>query len=256
MDTITRDWDWWAYLFRVKHRQQIPGIDILDNELIKLIVDVLRLEPGQRVLDLGCGSGVHTLRLARQSIECVGLDISPSLVAYDKRQAELAGAQNARYIVGDMRRPPLGQAFDAAIILSASFGFFDEAGNRAVLAGIYRALRPGGRVLLDLPDLAHFMDLRRKSWENLEGGFILFEEWYDPVICTRYISFRYLDSDGVMNMADEPEHLRVYSLIELKALLAQAGLEYTAAYGSPLPPAIAYSADYRRRMIVVARRSS
>jgi SAM-dependent methyltransferase len=97
MNTITRDWNWWAYLFRVKHRQTIPHIEQYDDELAAFIVETLDLRPGDRLLDLGCGSGVHALRLAQRGIQVVGLDIAPSLVGM-RRAGEKPGDQ------GDVRR--------------------------------------------------------------------------------------------------------------------------------------------------------
>ncbi|MEA3342403.1 MAG: hypothetical protein U9R15_20750, partial [Chloroflexota bacterium] len=70
-NTVIHDWDWWAYQFRVVHRQGIKGIDFWDDRLIAFIVQTLDLEPGERLLDLACGSGVHALRFARRGLEVV-----------------------------------------------------------------------------------------------------------------------------------------------------------------------------------------
>ena len=95
MNIITRDWNWWAYLFCVIHRQTIPGIERYDDELIAFIVELLDLRPGDHLLDLGCGSGVHALHLARRGIQVVGLDIVPSLVEHATDLVEKAGVVGA-----------------------------------------------------------------------------------------------------------------------------------------------------------------
>ncbi|MCX7683048.1 MAG: hypothetical protein N2508_13965, partial [Anaerolineae bacterium] len=59
--TMVHEWDWWAYQFRVVYRQGIEGIEFLDDRLVSFVMHVLGLKPGERLLDLACGSGVHAL---------------------------------------------------------------------------------------------------------------------------------------------------------------------------------------------------
>ena len=99
-EPVTHNWDWWAYQFRVIHRRGIAGIDVWDDCLVAFIVHVLGLKPGQRLLDLACGSGVHALRLARYGIEVVGLDVAPSLVRYCVGQAAAEGLGGATFVEG------------------------------------------------------------------------------------------------------------------------------------------------------------
>jgi SAM-dependent methyltransferase len=260
MNTITRDWNWWAYLFRVTHRQTIPRIERHDDEIVAFIVETLDLRPGDRVLDLGCGSGAHALRLAQRGIQAVGLDIAPRLVEYATEQADKAGVSNATFVVGDMRDPlaALGSlgapGFNAVIILGTSFGFMDEAGNRAILDGAARMLIPGGQLFLDLSDPARLMLPREKWWLELDGGHMLMEAWYDPATCIRHGSFRYLDRGGNMNVCAEDERIRIYSLPELDALLREAGLPLRAAYGDVVLPPRPYGPRYHDRMIVIGRK--
>jgi cyclopropane fatty-acyl-phospholipid synthase-like methyltransferase len=101
MKTIQREWDWWAYHYRAVHRSQIPGIGRWDDELVELIVHVLELKPGDRVLDLACGSGDHARRLAPRGLDVLGVDISPSLVAHCRERAAEQGLATARFEVGD-----------------------------------------------------------------------------------------------------------------------------------------------------------
>jgi SAM-dependent methyltransferase len=265
MNTITRDWSWWAYLFRVTHRQTIPHIDQYDDELVAFIVEVLDLHPGDRLLDLGCGSGVHALRFAKRGIQVVGLDIAPSLVEYAtnlvaQANAPEAGVSGATFVVGDMRDPlaalaPVGNPhFNAVTILSTSFGFLGEAGDRATLDGAAQVLLPGGQLLLDLSDPAALMLPREKWWSELDGGYMLMEAWYDPSTCIHQGTFRYFDRDGNLNVCAEPERIRVYSLPELTVLLQNVGLPLRAAYGGIDLPPRPYGPRRHDRLIVVGRK--
>ncbi len=259
MKIITRDWDWWAYLFRVTHREQIEGIAAWDDRLIEFTVALLELEPGMRLLDVACGSGVHLLRLAQCDIAGVGVDIAPSLVEYATARAADAGlAGRLDYRVGDMR--DLGacagdETFHAMMLLSGSFGFFDDATNQRVLREMAARLRPGGRLLLDCVAPAWAMQPRARTWSEFAGGISIRETWFDPVTCTRVSEFRFLDASGVMNLAAEPERIRVYTLPELHAMLAGAGLEFRAAYANHELPAVPYDADHADRLVVIACRT-
>jgi ubiquinone/menaquinone biosynthesis C-methylase UbiE len=259
MKTVTRDWDWWVYLFRVTHREQIEGITHWDDRLVEFLVAVLGLEPGMRVLDVACGSGVHLLRLARRDVVGTGVEIAPSLVRYaTERAAEEGLTDRLRYLVGDMRDLTAAlsdETFDAAMLLSGSFGFFDDPTNQRVLNGMASRLKPGGRLLLDCVSPSWATKPRSRSWREFGGGISLSETWFDPVTCTRVSQFRYLDADGVMNLAAQPERIRIYTLPELRTMIARAGVEFVAAYGNHELPTVPYNADHPDRLVVVARKT-
>jgi SAM-dependent methyltransferase len=118
---------------------------------VAFLVAELGLAPGMRVLDVGCGPGRHARALAAQGIEVHGVDIS-------ERFVELAAADappGATFERLDARHLAFDAEFDAAISLcQGAFGLADGGGGSAplpldpdgaVLEGIARALRPGGR---------------------------------------------------------------------------------------------------------------
>jgi SAM-dependent methyltransferase len=259
MKTIVREWDWWAYHFRVVHRAQIPGIEQWDNDLVEMIVQVLELEPGDRVLDLACGSGVHALRLAQRDLDVLGVDIAPSLVAYCGEQAASAvaeeGTATTHFEQGDMRSLEYDSEFDAVLLLSGSFGFYDDATNADVLARIARALKPGGRVLIDVFDPTG-MVVRppRRSWNHYGGGFGLRTTWWEPESCTYASEFLFIDADGTLNTSAEQERIRVYTLPEWRTLFAGAGLTMTHALADTKLPLVPYDRDHYQNLVFVAQK--
>jgi SAM-dependent methyltransferase len=253
MQIISRDWDYWAYLFRVVHREQIPGIEEYDQKLIAFIIAALDLRADDQLLDLASGSGVHGLKLGKRGIGVTGVDISPSLVAHANELVREDGVEGVASVVGDMREPPCASSFDAVTILSHSFGFFGPEGDLAVLRAIRAALLPGGRFLLDLND-SEALAQSRHSWGELDGGFLLSDTQYDPMTCVRSTDFRYIDPEGRVNVTQEPERIRLYSIPELTQLITSAGLELEAIYGRMALPLVHYSADCRERRLVVGRR--
>jgi SAM-dependent methyltransferase len=101
--------------------------------------------PHGTVLDVGCGGGGTTLDMARRLGPdglCVGIDISPELIALAERRAAEAGVTQARFVLGDAQSHPLGaEAYDAVM---SRFGvmFFDDP--VAAFANLRRAARPDG----------------------------------------------------------------------------------------------------------------
>ncbi len=112
---------------------------------VAFLVEALGLAPGDRVLDVGCGPGRHAHALGRRGIEVVGVDVSDRFVAL-AREGAPAGVTFER---GDARALAHHDEFDAAISLcQGALGLGGPpdslASDRAVLAGMARALRPGG----------------------------------------------------------------------------------------------------------------
>jgi SAM-dependent methyltransferase len=106
-----------------------------------------RLEPGDRVLDLGCGAGTDTL-VAAQMVGpegwVIGIDMTLEMLAKARRAADELGPENVELMEADAEHLPFPDAsFDVVI----SNGVIDLVPDKeAVFAEIFRVLRPGGRI--------------------------------------------------------------------------------------------------------------
>jgi SAM-dependent methyltransferase len=113
----------------------------------QLAMDRLNLVVGQRVIDLGCGSGRTTLELAARveaAGEVVGVDIADEMLARGRERAARLEASNVAFLHADVQAHDLGRAcFDAAY---SRFGVMFFADPVAAFANVYKALRPGGRL--------------------------------------------------------------------------------------------------------------
>jgi SAM-dependent methyltransferase len=116
---------------------------------VAFLVDALDLKPGRRLLDVGCGPGRHAHELARRGVEVVGVDISQRFVDLATESAP-SGATFQR---ADARALAFSSEFDVVISLcQGAFGLVGDTGaggahdgDGEVLAGMARALKPGGR---------------------------------------------------------------------------------------------------------------
>lgn len=109
---------------------------------VEVLVEVLGLAEGDRVLDLGCGTGRHLRELASRGIGGMGIDASPGLIA----AARAAGAAGVFFEVADVRQPLELSGFDAALCLCHGGLGTGVAGDESVVANLALAVRPGRRV--------------------------------------------------------------------------------------------------------------
>jgi SAM-dependent methyltransferase len=132
-------------------------------------MDALALQPGHRVLDLGCGSGGTTLELARRVThrgEAVGIDIAPAMIDAAQGRATAEGAENATFAVADAQSSPLGHgAYDATF---SRFGVMFFADAVAAFANIRTALRPHGLVAF-----ACWQNLFANEWMFVPGSAVV-----------------------------------------------------------------------------------
>jgi len=138
------------------------------------VIALLGLSKGDRVLDLACGNGRYTVALAARGVEAIGLDLALPYLAEGRDRAAERGA-SAAFVRGDMRALPFRGAFDAALCVYTSFGYFPEDRDHVrVLREVAGALKPGGRFLLDVMSrewvVRHF---QAHDWSEVDGGHLL-----------------------------------------------------------------------------------
>jgi SAM-dependent methyltransferase len=106
------------------------------------------LSKSSSVLDLGCGPGLYTERLAARGHHCVGIDFSPASVAHARETAERRGA-DIDYRLEDVRTAHFGTDFDLVMMLFGEFNLFRREEAIDLLGRSFDALRPGGYILVE-----------------------------------------------------------------------------------------------------------
>jgi len=164
------DPNWWKDLFDEFYlRTDARSVD--DERLtyreVDFLEEVFSFSKSEPILDLCGGQGRHALELSRRGFcQVVLLDYSETLVRIGKRKAA-AEKLGTVFIRADARAAAFSsQTFRVVMILGSSFGYFiDETENRKMLQEAARILKPGGVLLMDLPDreyvLKHFKPVIR-----------------------------------------------------------------------------------------------
>ena len=123
------------------------------REEVDFIVEELNLPPGSHILDVGCGTGRHSIELARRGYRMTGVDISTGMLNEAQREADKAGVK-IDLIRADASQFKSVKEFDAAIcICEGAFGLLGSEDDPYmhelnILKNIHRTLKPGGRLIL------------------------------------------------------------------------------------------------------------
>lgn len=151
-----------------------------------------------RVLDLGCGPGLYSHRLAQFGYTVHGIDFSPASIAYARQVAESSGLR-CTYTLGDVRSTPYPGDNDLVMFIYGEFNVFCPEDARSILMKAYDALRVGGRMLLEPhpADVIHKIGSEPATWYTVESGLfsnrphlMLQESFWDEeakVATNRYI---------------------------------------------------------------------
>jgi ubiquinone/menaquinone biosynthesis C-methylase UbiE len=112
----------------------------------------LDLQPGMRILDMTCGPGFYAVDLAKQGCSVVGVDFSPAAIAYARQLAEAEGvADRCTFVEQDVLQMDYdGQGFDAALFIYGQLAVFPRDQAQTLLEKVACALRPGGRLCVEL----------------------------------------------------------------------------------------------------------
>jgi len=182
------------------------------------------------VLDIACGYGRHAIELGQRGFRVTGLDLSLPLLIRAADEAQRRGL-SVNFVHTDMREMTYENRFDAAYCVLTSFGYFDEETNLRVATSICRALKPGGRFLVDTINRDYIVsDLPSRVWWEGDGCVVLEEVDFDfhtsRVLIRRSIVF----GDG--RQMESEISIRAYSLHELGRVLRRAGFQILEASGS------------------------
>ncbi len=229
---ITKEW------FKTRWTKSIEKSPWTEKTKVEIdfIVSLLKLNGYEKVLDIGCGYGRHSLELARRGFDVVGVDITESLIVDAKQRAKKLGL-NAQFTCIDVLDLDYSDCFDVVLsIRDGAIGYFDnETDNLKIFDVVASALKKqGGK---------HFMEVLNASfieksfplqlWE--EGSQSLFLEKFDWSPIDRRVihsssRFGFGDRISSVDLNDKVSSLRVYSPSEINFILKERSMDIQDIY--------------------------
>jgi SAM-dependent methyltransferase len=231
----------------------------IDQHVQWIHQELLAAQSG-RILDLGCGPGLYTSRLAALGHTCTGIDFSPASVEYARAQ----NSPRCTYHEGDLRSADFGQGYHLAMLIFGEFNVFRTGEARSILQKAFASLLNDGILLLEPQPYAAVMDQGQEaqSWYSTKGGLfsddphlVLTESHWDQdkqAATQRYYIIK--AEDGCVERY--AASYRAYTHEEYTDLLVECGFEDVRffpalgrSHGDPDPALIALTARKQKNLI-------
>ena len=196
---------------------------------VEKVVNLLKIGQNDRILDLCCGIGRHSLELARQGFDVVGVDRTTSFVEKAKRRARKNNIK-VEFIVGDMREYCQPNSFNIVMNLFGSFGYFEDPDDdRQVVKNMHASLYSGGKLLIETMGkeiLAR--EFQERDWAEEDDTLVLLER--KPHQNWGRIQTRWIVIKGNQRV-EHTVSVRSYSALELSSLFSECGFVNVQVYG-------------------------
>ncbi|WP_349668334.1 class I SAM-dependent methyltransferase [Lacrimispora sp.] len=171
---IAKESDWYKNIWSLDIKNHSWVEDT--KQQIDFIIKTLDLSKDQRILDLACGFGRHSLELSRRGFHVVGADITKDYITDAQNTAKKEGL-SARFICSDIRDLKFNQEFDVVLNLAdGAIGYLEnDSENLKIFDVIADALKPGGKHFMDLCNAEYAkLHFPATSWEAGENALSLY----------------------------------------------------------------------------------
>ncbi|HIJ65640.1 MAG TPA: class I SAM-dependent methyltransferase [Candidatus Hydrogenedentes bacterium] len=209
-------------------------------EEVDFVIEALELRGSERVLDLACGFGRHTLELARRGYAVVGVDITAEYIDHGHARASEEGL-SAEFICMDVLDVTFREEFDVVLNMAdGAIGYFStEEENLKLFDVIADALKVGGKHVMGVCSAGHAIKhFPKRHWEAGSRSLSLADFHWNADTARMIYKGRVLKFGEVLEPFsnefpdDGDAGIRLYTLEELDGILQQRGLAIMAAYGA------------------------
>lgn len=208
---------------------------------------ILDKVPGDKlnILDLGCGPGLYTEKLALRGHKVSGMDFSQNAIAYAKSSAAKKKLDIA-YLQQNYLELKEENKYDLVLMIFTDFGVLTPDQRKVLLGNVYRALKPGGAFLFDVLNTNWpVKGPESKEWELSEKGF-----WRDHPYLALTASFYYekenvhlsqhIIMDDTREMAVYRFWMHAFSHSDIEQIVSSAGFNNPACHDHVLPDSDMY----------------
>lgn len=213
------------YLELYQHRDEEDA-----RWIINLLQRSIPVNTRSSVLDIACGSGRHSLELARRGFDVTGFDLSKFLISEAKKGLKESKEKDlkVKFLIKDMRYFNFKNSFDIAVNIFSSFGYFDnDEENFRVIRNVSDSLKSGGYFVFDFLNKRYLEDNLISITKQKHGS--------TSVIQRRKIEDGFVKKLITISEGDKilefNETLRLYSLIEFKKAFEGYGLMIRHLFG-------------------------
>lgn len=180
--------------------------EVIDHS-VQWMIEMLGLQSGDAVLDLGCGPGLYSSRFARAGLHVTGVDYSRRSIEYASQNAS-ENKLSINYRFQNYLELEDENLYDAVFLIYGDFCPLDPQQRITLLENIHRALKPAGKFVLDVTTREHRKRHGNKNgWYTQEGGFwkpgphLVLEEGFDyPEQSIWLDQYTVIEADGKVSV--------------------------------------------------------
>ncbi len=225
--------DWYKKIWTLEIKNQSWVEDT--RRQVDFIVERLNLKGDEKILDLACGFGRHSLELARRGFHVTGVDITPDYIEYASKEAEKEKLK-ASFICSDIRDVSFENEFDVVLNMAdGAVGYLEnDEENLKIFSVVSRALKSGGKHFMDIMNggyaVTHFPC---KLWDAGEKCLTLSDfEWDDERKTLIYGQLDFPYGEPLPEpVIEEGNTIRLYTLDEIREIFDKLGMKVIESYG-------------------------
>lgn len=226
--------DWYRKIWSLDIKSQSWTEDT--QKQVDFIIHALDLKGDERILDLACGFGRHSLELARRGFHVTGADITRVYVEDALKQAR-EEKLDAEFILSDIREISFYNSYDVVINMAdGAIGYLEnDEENSKIFDVIAKALKPGGKHFMDIMN-AGYADTRFpcQLWDAGERGLTLSKFEWDKN--TRIMMYGQKDfpygRDLYKPDITKGNPTRLYDMAEICGIMSQRNMKVVKGYGN------------------------